>query len=404
MMSFQDFLLFSVYAPFFLIWIIPFFIFKEKIDSTIKSRKTIQKGIFYLLIFLAAGFIFFSFFVPFLFEEKRNIENMSPFIAISAAILTFLAFWTQYQANQEMLRENKKQQIITRFYETLSIHRDNVRELEWDQKVYEKESIYTTNRIKKKNGREIFQFFLIEFNVIYKIIDVLYGNISIKEKIKTAYNIFYKGIDDNRFTFDIRNDILAKISSSNRDIFFNTSSFLMHDNAQNITIDKTKLLQAASELFNHKDFFLSNRPFYGHFEELNNYYRHLFLTVKNIAKEDEKYLSYLEKRDLLRILRAQLTNTEQIMLFYNWFSENGKQWEAASEKGNHFFTQYRMIHNITPHKIIPFQKRPNDYNKSYERFMNYFAQCLSIQEYGSENDPIFEFEDWKDHPKFNYTK
>jgi len=50
----------------------------------------------------------------------------------------------------------------------------------------------------------------------------------------------------------------------------------------------------------------------------------------------------------LKIVRAQLSNDEQIMLFYNWLAGNynggyGHAWEA---KKNQFFTQYLMIHNL----------------------------------------------------------
>ena len=60
--------------------------------------------------------------------------------------------------------------------------------------------------------------------------------------------------------------------------------------------------------------------------------------------------TYDEKRQFLRILRAQLSSAEQTLLYYNWKSKQGKQWEEDSTKpgGNHFLTDYRMIHNIIP--------------------------------------------------------
>ena len=82
----------------------------------------------------------------------------------------------------------------------------------------------------------------------------------------------------------------------------------------------------------------------GHFNELNHYYRHLYQMVKCVASFDENIVSYKEKRKYLRMLRAQLTNNEQLMLFYNWKSGYGRDWESLN--GNHFFTDYRMIHNI----------------------------------------------------------
>lgn len=76
---------------------------------------------------------------------------------------------------------------------------------------------------------------------------------------------------------------------------------------------------------------------YGH------YFRHLFLIVKFVVSKPESFLTYEEKRDYLRILRASLSTYEQIFLYYNWLSGYGSQWE---DEHNHFFTDYRMIHNV----------------------------------------------------------
>lgn len=77
---------------------------------------------------------------------------------------------------------------------------------------------------------------------------------------------------------------------------------------------------------------------YGH------YFRHLFLIVRFVVSKSESFLTYEEKRNYLRILRASLSTYEQIFLYYNWLSGYGRQWENET---NHFFTDYRMIHNVT---------------------------------------------------------
>ena len=48
------------------------------------------------------------------FESPANVSAtfynvLSPFIAIVAALLTFMAFWMQYNANQEMLKNYDEQ-------------------------------------------------------------------------------------------------------------------------------------------------------------------------------------------------------------------------------------------------------------------------------------------------------
>lgn len=352
-------------------------------------------------------------------EISNGISIMSPFIAIAAAIITFAAFWVQYKANvdvradvKEDREEKRKQQIISRFYEMLQIHRENVKELEWNQKIqYEnnEESYRQKTECIQKRGRQIFFYYLLEFNFIYLIIRGLYPELGIKEKVKKAYNIFYKNVDDKRLSYEKREEINRFIQNDEYRLangIFNICNIFGYYQIDSKDLD---------QLIDNKDYFKLQPLFKGHFDELNNYYRHLFLTVKTIANENKKKLknkenkddlSYEEKRDLLRILRAQLTNTEQIMLFYNWFSENGSQWEQDNPNGNHFFTEYRMIHNIMPSRIIP-TSFFNEFGDEYEKFIAYFKTqpiYSFIKEYCSKDDPMFEFEDWEGCPKFDYDK
>lgn len=72
--------------------------------------------------------------------------------------------------------------------------------------------------------------------------------------------------------------------------------------------------------------------------------------VKTVVQFDDELFPYEDKRQFLRILRAQLSSAEQVLLYYNWKSGCGEKWEEDSSKpnSNHFFTDYRMIHNIIP--------------------------------------------------------
>ena len=72
--------------------------------------------------------------------------------------------------------------------------------------------------------------------------------------------------------------------------------------------------------------------------------------VKTVVQFDDELFPYEDKRQFLRILRAQLSSAEQVLLYYNWKSECGEKWEEDSSKPdrNHFFTDYRIIHNIIP--------------------------------------------------------
>ena len=368
------------------------------------------------LALLAFGTILFALVAPWLFATYSgsiafNSETgaigdtfgiMNPFVAIAAALITFAAFWVQYQANQSMLNENRKQQIITRFYEMLKIHRENVKELEWIQTIYSPKATHypiPSEELSTKKGRPKFSYYLTEFDLIYRILDILAPKLKRREKITKAYNIFYYGGKDNFFNYELRSKLFKSLANTDENAFSEEiqNIFTPYPNSE-----KTKIITEI--LFQNRKYFISQPPFYGHFEELHNYYRHLFLMVKTIANEDEKFIPYPEKRELLNILRAQLSNREQIMLFYNWFSGNGTEWEETRDKGNHFFTKYRMIHNIIPHLMVPFKDSKGDTHKAYVKIIRYFSYCKFVKDYGTKNDPIFEFEYDKNLPNFNYNK
>jgi hypothetical protein len=79
----------------------------------------------------------------------------------------------------------------------------------------------------------------------------------------------------------------------------------------------------------------------GHSDFLSHYFRHLYHTVKFIVSQE---ISYDEKIKYLRVLRAQLSNQEQALIFYNWFAQGyGSKWEDVT---NQYFTEYCMIHNL----------------------------------------------------------
>jgi len=253
---------------------------------------------------------------------------MNPFIAIAAALITFAAFWTQYQANQEMQKNSDKMQFERQFYEMLKIHCDKVENLH-------AESLYTDSATgnqsqKAAKSQDFFRSLLDEFNLIYS--ELLKFN-ETDETFCKAYHIFFSGIDfaDKQ----LRKETTAHFHS-----------FFAPENNKYLFMEKyPKLAPIADSLF------------MGHIDQLVPYYRHLFLLVKTVVQFDDKLFSYADKRQFLRILRAQLSSAEQTLLLFNWLSGHGKEWEedASKPNGNHFFSDYRMIHNIIPEQQ-PFTK------------------------------------------------
>lgn len=331
----------------------------DKIDFSYKLSYIIKKFLsvfvicvasFYALIFLIA-----SFFAPqqlsvypLELSQASNIATsinglMTPFIAIAAAILTFMAFWVQYTANQEMLKNNSKQQLERQFYELLKIHREMVNEFEWEYLDSEMENPSSYNVYKngfqpyivqgiaknyaiyRHRGQSTIRIFLKEFCFICECIQNLKTTEKKENVFLDAYKIFFEGMDKAVKECDLNLNetqisCLKKVKLA-------------------INLGKGKIIE--TDFFKKYGFKRCN-IFEGHRSVLNPYYRHLFLMVKNIATSN--FFNNDEKMSFLKTLRAQMTAEEQMLLYYNWLSGYGTEWEER--RGNRFFTRYKMIHNI----------------------------------------------------------
>ena len=87
------------------------------------------------------------------------------------------------------------------------------------------------------------------------------------------------------------------------------------------------------------------------------------------------------KLNYLRTLRAQLSNYEQVMLYYNWLSEYGNAWE---DRNNHFLTEYKMIHNLWYTELLD-----DDY------FKQNLKELVKIYGKLGVKDDLFEMKDKK---------
>jgi len=293
---------------------------------------------------------------------------LNPVVAFIGIVAAGLAFYAQYRANQLIQEQFKIQQFESQFYEMLRLHKENVAGLytkinkKIDGKIVES-TIY---------GRRVFESFTLELVIAYLV--ALYSfkteNITPKELLNEAYAVFFIGLNYSDTKKHVYFENLYKLRALIRN--FDYEGF-----------DK----EIKNQIKVHSDELISRNVefqiFEGNNHQLAHYYRHLFHMVKFVVNNNHQFLTYDLKRNYLRILRAQLSNTEQILLFYNWYSGFGKQWENDKNK---FFTDYRMIHNLYNDILISSFKLDEifDLNGDYQK------------EEGRIIDSLFEFQDWFD--------
>ncbi|MCS3552335.1 MULTISPECIES: putative phage abortive infection protein [unclassified Sphingobacterium] len=399
-------------STFFLCLIILTIIEKNKFKTD--SKRDIEKvglkesgNILKLLIVLAIVFIVLSFCSPLFFtssdyfsgkEFKDNGEIgdaigglMNPFVAIAGVIVTGLAFYMQYQANQQILEQVKHQdqqyrvdKFESQFYKLLDYHKENVREMKFD--MYDDHA----------EGRKVFKLIVSQIESLYSELESFFENKVIDDIINSdfktelenfklitkdvdlknfaylnlCYCIVFLGVS-NRDTFPLLKMLFKKYKKTFiRDVWF--LSRLKPQDKNMLT--EWRLIQKIS---NKNDFYTrfkswtspledgqtnSNEEddlnlafinlyksfkFYGgHQFRLSHYFRNLYQIYNLISSE--KSLSEEQKMSYARIVRSQLSTYELYLLFYNSVSSLGWSWEFANidDSSKCFITRYGILKNI----------------------------------------------------------
>jgi len=246
---------------------------------------------------------------------------------LSGTLLIILTFRTQS-------KQYEKEAFEAKFYEMLKLHSDNVREIS----------------VNNKHGRVAIEYLTKQLELIFNEVDNLLvdlksnkispqeidTNAEVFQQIKNyineedkrlllahklSYGYFFYGIQEYHITKDNK-DIVYKIN-----LIITTLIF------------RNRL--ASNE---HNEFKADE-----HYNSiLGHYYRHLFQILKLIANNNS--LIEKEKYEFAKIVRAQLSDYEQILLYYNSLSVMGEKWsmprgEKEIEKMC-FIARFRMIKNI----------------------------------------------------------
>lgn len=216
--------------------------------------------------------------------------------------------------------ERQKRWATDNFYKMLEFHNNMVNQLSV--------SHIDANKKERSDGRRAFVVFKIQINRLLKLIEDLdteeTWNLDNDQKLHIAYMIFYYGIDKSWLPFlqekikeDIDSDILNKI-------------------LEKIQVNKDLKLGRTNQT------------------SLSSYFRNMYNLIKLV--DNDKYLSKQEKKNLITIYRAQLSNPELYVLFFNLRSYFGKKWNAKR-----YIERYEILKNIPKDYCDGYN--PEDYYK-----------------------------------------
>lgn len=388
-------------------------------------------------LFILLAFIFQIVFIARLFKkipEKDHIADaieglMNPFIAISAVIVTGLAFYAQYKANKQIAEQHKWDKFESQFYEMLRLHKENVNEMiiegyEKDHSIDQKDvrlkyikatkdkgnnketTVDPNLTIKDISGRKVFYLMLKEFKAIYCVLKKIYilqgGTQLIHQKeyifekkdkhiadifFRLAYTVFFHGKND--FIEEYNSEELMPLKEIHPVTYLNR---VKHEFEILRTCHKQGVRYIREYIKGGKksevlEMTFSYKPFGGHQIRFPHYYRHMFSMVKHVVTAPQDLLTYEDKRRYLKIFRAQLSNHELVLLYYNWLAKFGSEWEQPElEKGNRYFTDYRMLHNINGNLVLKMFSPSVLFKK--EQYSNFLYRDDS-----PDNDLLFELGD-----------
>lgn len=260
-----------------------------------------------------------------------------PIIGLTGALVTFFAFWVQFKSNISQTAQFNKQDKDTKvdrfeskFYEMISLHRANLDEMN------------IADRIK---GRKCFTQLFYELRACYLIAADKQKSLRKKKKSRRdfdlldfSYTIFFFGIGPNSEKNYSHNftDFEKQLFQACKDTMEIIQDEYKQYKKRNPDAKSYSALVTSRKMGSEQVQF-KYQPFHGHSDLLGHYYRQLFQTVKFI--DDSDLFDDQIKYTYMKTVRAQLSNYEQLMLYYNssaWFPGKWKR----------FFTDFRLIKNI----------------------------------------------------------
>ena len=249
--------------------------------------------IFFVVAFLSFLFIVFN---PVYFNTSWTIDRKLAadfggfFGGFVGAMFSILSTLLLIYSISDQFIERQKRWATDNFYKMVEFHNNIVNQLAI--------SHIDLTKPKPSNGRRAFVIFKIQINRLLKEINSLneqpdWG----MQTLHIAYIIFYYGISKNWPSF-----LLDKIKVEE------IHKRRILDNLKH-TIDKIRKEEKLS-------LGRTNQT------SLSSYFRNMYNLIKLV--DENKFLSQQEKKDLITIYRAQLSNPELYVLFYHIASGCGK--------------------------------------------------------------------------------
>lgn len=286
---------------------------------------------------------------------------LTPIVGFLAVITTFLAFIVQYKANQDIRNDISRDRFETKFFELIRLHKENLNEIEIDGRY---------------RGRKAIVQMLYEFRFMYHVVinskdewlqknnrdsdETVQINNNSDFLIEIAYTLFFNGIGDQ-----------AEGSKHFLKYFDEDYPDLVNLCIKNALLYQQEFDDIERGLVEEHDIYINSTaggdflgisyfPFDGHASKLGHYFRHIFQLVKFVVSNQE--LLENSTYEYIKTIRAQLSNHEQALFYFNSFFAPGKVWWSdlnSKKRQISYFIDWSVIKNV-PENWTSFAKNPFD--------------------------------------------
>lgn len=284
-------------------------------------------------------------------------------VAFVGVALVYLTFREQSRFNKLTTEKSEIEDFEHNFLNLLSAHSDIVKEME----------------IGRERGRKTFQILFEEFDKIYGIIHRLIQDLMQKdEMLLTA-----EQCEIVRFVKKTKKEgnlSELEIKYAYGYFFYGADYYTMTED-NNSSEAKLDALMTHSVINEYPNF-----PKSGRHSLLGHYFRNLYQIVTYVDRSDLLEGKNDEKYKFVKMLRTQMSDYEQILLYYNSLSPMGHVWQEPLGETDvnkmSLICRYRMIKNLPQFFEYP-GIRPGDH---------FFKEKESLEKLGKrffEQDPYF---------------
>lgn len=262
--------------------------------------------------------------------------TIGPLIGALGVLLTFWAFWAQYQANQQQKRDLQIERFESRLFSMLETHRNNVTEIKVTNPYVYIDEGKNVQANQVFEGRAAIHMLFKDLRQTFFEVDKLVqekstngSQIASKElTFQTAYVIFVFGAYQRTRRFNSQlwqdsNVLLTNacewIEQRQSEIRAKRYDFVGVTKQKNAAFAEETL--ATDAQLDQEPEFLFGR---GCSRYIYHYHRHIFQIVHYIRGQD--FLGEAAKQEYVALVRSNLSIHEQLLIYYHSLSVFGEQW------------------------------------------------------------------------------